>query len=81
MTQTYVIKETDVQALASAESFARGQHYFHDGAVLEVTRRGNLITAEVEGSDYEPYRVQVTLAPSGIATTTCTKRCEPRRCR
>lgn len=63
MTQTYVIKETDVQALASAESFARGQHYFHDGAVLEVTRRGNLITAEVEGSDYEPYRVQVTLAP------------------
>lgn len=72
MTQIYQIKETDVQALASAESFARGQHYFHDGVVLEVTRRGNLITAEVEGSDYEPYRVQVTLAPSGIANTTCT---------
>lgn len=72
MTQTYVMKETDVQAFASAESFARGQHYFHDGAVLEVTRRGNLITAEVEGSDYEPYRVQVTLAPSGITDTICT---------
>ncbi|MBP6804559.1 MAG: hypothetical protein KA362_10660, partial [Chloroflexi bacterium] len=72
MTQPYIIKETDVQALASAESFARGQHYFHDGAVLEVTRRGNLIAAEVEGSNYDPYRVQIILAPSGITDIICT---------
>ena len=39
---------------------------------MEVTRRGNLIAAEVEGSDYEPYRVQVTLADYGIGDTTCT---------
>jgi uncharacterized Zn finger protein len=71
MTQTYQIKESDIQVLASAESFARGQRYFDEGAVLEVTRRGNLIAAEVAGSDYDPYRVQVTLADSGIGDTTC----------
>jgi uncharacterized Zn finger protein len=39
---------------------------------LEVTRRGNLIAAEAAGSDYEPYRVQVTLADYGIGDTSCT---------
>ncbi|MGB4869984.1 MAG: SWIM zinc finger family protein [Candidatus Promineifilaceae bacterium] len=72
MTQTYVIKETDVQALASAKSFERGRGYFRDGSVSDMARRGNLITAFVQGNDYEPYRVQVTLADFGIAETSCT---------
>ncbi|MBK8931327.1 MAG: SWIM zinc finger family protein [Chloroflexi bacterium] len=50
----------------------RGQHYFRDGSVSDMARRGNLITAFVQGNDYEPYRVQVTLADFGIAETSCT---------
>jgi uncharacterized Zn finger protein len=40
--------------------------------VFDVIRRGNLVTAKVEGSAFEPYRVQVTVSDAGIAATSCT---------
>lgn len=65
--------EANIQAGASAQSFSRGVSYYNDGAVLEVIRRGALITAEVEGSDYEPYEVTVKLdADGGIDSADCT---------
>lgn len=72
MTQTYQIQEADVRALAHTQAFERGYRYFQDGAVSNVTRRKNLLTAEVKGSEFEPYRVQVTLDGAGIAATACT---------
>jgi uncharacterized Zn finger protein len=65
--------ETDIRAGASAQSFHRGMSYYNDGAVLEIIRRDAVITAEVEGSDYEPYEVTVKLgADGGIDYAACT---------
>lgn len=39
----------------------------------ELARRGAVITADVEGSDYAPYAISITLDPSGsVASAECT---------
>ena len=57
--------EADIRAGATSQSFSRGTNYYHDGAVLEIARRGALITAEVEGSDYAPYAITIQLDDAG----------------
>lgn len=65
--------EADIRACANAQSFERGNSYYRNGAVSDVVQRGNLLTAQVYGSRYEPYDVAVTLtAAGGIAGATCT---------
>lgn len=66
-----VTKET-IRALASAESFARGQSYLDDGAVSDLVQRGDRLTAEVEGSEFEPYQVSLRLHDGGVADAHCT---------
>ena len=66
--------EADIRAGATSQSFDRGTRYYRDGAVLDLARRGALITAEVEGSDYAPYAITVHLDDNGdidIATCSC----------
>lgn len=65
--------EADIRAGANAQSFDRGSSYYRSAAVSNVVRRGNLLTAEVEGSEDEPYDVAVTLSDAGgISQATCT---------
>jgi uncharacterized Zn finger protein len=65
--------DTDIRAGASGQSYERGVNYYHDGSVSDVVRRGNLLTAHVQGGEYEPYEVVVTLADGGgIEDATCT---------
>ena len=52
--------------------FERGVGYYHDGSVLSVIRRGNVLTAEVEGSEEEPYPVSVIFSANGIEEADCT---------
>ncbi len=66
-----IAKET-IRALASAESFARGRSYAADGAVSDLLQRGDRLTAEVEGSEFEPYRVSIRLHGDGVADAHCT---------
>lgn len=66
------LTEKDIRNLASSQSYDRGYHYYHSGAVFDVIRRGNVLTAKVAGSEYEPYRVQVMLSEGGVAETSCT---------
>jgi uncharacterized Zn finger protein len=65
-----LITEKAIRALANAKSFARGQEYFRDGAVSEVVRRGNRVTAEVEGG--ELYEVTISLRDGDVAEARCT---------
>ena len=66
------LTEGDIQARASGQSYDRGRRYYENGYVLEATRRGNVVTAEVEGSQYEPYQVEVILKEDGgIARAYC----------
>jgi len=72
MAKSYTITETEVRSLANAQSFDRGYSYYRNGSVHNLIRRGNQITARVEGSDYEPYRVEVLLDENGITEFSCT---------
>ena len=66
------LTEGDIQARASGQSYDRGRRYYENGYVLEITQRGNVVTAAVEGSQYEPYQVEVTLKEDGgIARAYC----------
>lgn len=68
---TQVISEAAIRALATPESFLRGQEYFGRGAVLRLSRRGTQLEADVQGSETLPYRVRVTLQ-SGEIEADCT---------
>lgn len=73
MTQAPQFIEAYVRELATEQSFDRGYRYYRDRSVLDIARRGNLLTAKVEGSDYEPYRVHVALDDSHLVTNaSCT---------
>jgi uncharacterized Zn finger protein len=65
------ITEAMVRQLARSQSYHRGKNYYEQGAVLDVTKRGETLRAEVEGSQYEPYQVTVELGDSGVANTEC----------
>ena len=66
------LTETTIRQYATPESFRRGRDYYEQGAVLSLARRGDQLLAEVEGSQYEPYRVQVTLDAGDVAEAICT---------
>ncbi|MEW5985960.1 MAG: SWIM zinc finger family protein [Chloroflexota bacterium] len=72
MTNIHPLTEGDIRAGASGQSFERGYDYYQRGAVTDLIRRGGRLTASVEGSEYEPYQVQVTLTDGGIAGADCT---------
>ena len=61
-----------VRALVPAEIFSRGRAYVRSGAVRSLTRRGDVISADVEGSEAAPYRVAIRLSETGIADASCT---------
>jgi len=66
------LTEATIRNQTTAQSFSRGQAYLRDGAVLEIEQRDNLLLAEVEGSEYEPYQVRVRLDAGGIVDADCT---------
>jgi uncharacterized Zn finger protein len=72
MSQPIVLTPAMIHDLADPEVFARGRSYLREGAVTSLSRSGERITAQVYGSDVEPYRVRVKISPSGIEETHCT---------
>jgi uncharacterized Zn finger protein len=66
------LSESLVRRNASAEVVRRGEEYLRRGAVSNAVRRGGVLSAHVEGSDDEPYRVTVTLGRSDVDAADCT---------
>lgn len=66
-----LLSEATIRQQATAESFRRGEDYYWRGAVGSLVQRGNVLQAEVEGSQYEPYRVRVTFDEGGITDADC----------
>ena len=60
------LSESMIRGLATAQSFERGEDYYHSGAVLDLSKRGNTLLAHVEGSSYEPYEVTVDSVKGGV---------------
>ncbi|GGC71009.1 SWIM zinc finger family protein [Haloferax sulfurifontis] len=71
MGQAPTITEAAIRNLARPQSYDRGEKYYEQGAVREITRRGNCLEAAVEGSQYEPYQIQIELNDTGVVDTTC----------
>ena len=55
------LTEDSIQPYSSGDSFHRGREYYEDGAVLTVSRRGDDLFAEVQGSEHRPYQVHISL--------------------
>lgn len=66
------LTEEMLRDLTSAKSLAKGRSYYHSGAVINPVRRGNRLEALCEGTQYQPYRVWVTLGESGVMDASCT---------
>lgn len=55
-----MLSRTQLQQLANATSFSRGEDYFYNNAVRRIKRVGNTFTGKVEGS--ELYEVSLVLS-------------------
>jgi len=66
------LTEAEIRPLANAQSWARGEDYYRSNCVENVLWRDGLLTAEVEGSEYAAYSVQVQFDEQGISFTDCT---------
>lgn len=71
MSELSEISESTILAWTDPASFHRGQRYFQDGHILNPRRQGNVLKALCAGSRLEPYRIQITLDPAGIAQGDC----------
>ncbi len=65
------IAEATMHALFDAKIFDRGLSYYRSGAVSALVRRGDMLSADVHGSEFEPYRVEIALHNSGVAHAKC----------
>jgi len=66
------LTENDIRSLATTQSWTRGEDYYYSNRVENVVWRDGLLTAEVEGSEYEPYIVQIRFDEGEIRSTDCT---------
>jgi uncharacterized Zn finger protein len=66
------LSEKVLRRNTNAKSFERGRDYYQSGAVFGLTQRGDSLYGEVEGSELEPYRVQLEFDDDGLTSTHCT---------
>ena len=66
-----LLTESLISQYANGASFDKGYHYYENGYVHAVVVRGNHIQAEVEGSGYQPYHVEITFSDSDIESADC----------
>jgi uncharacterized Zn finger protein len=66
------LSEFTIRRNASAKSFQRGEAYYEANAVLSLTKRGNLIQAEVEGNEAYAYQVGLSFNTEGLTSVKCT---------
>jgi len=65
------ISELVIRHNTNIQSFQRGEACYRMGSVLGVTRRGETIQAEVQGSSQQPYQITIVSDSDGL-TATCT---------
>ena len=61
MEQDPTLTEAAIDRSARPQSFERGENYYDRGAVIGITRRGDLLRAQVEGRQYESHQVWIEL--------------------
>jgi uncharacterized Zn finger protein len=66
------LSEASIRRHATDKSFERGQDYYKSGSVTSLIQRGNELSANVEGGEFDPYRVSIGFNKSGISSAFCT---------
>jgi len=56
-----ILNEDLIRTLVGDQNFDLGLSYYRQGAVRDTFHQGDILSAAVEGSQYEPYTVQVIL--------------------
>ena len=64
--------ESDIRHLANSQSWSRGKSYYNSGRIYNLVWREGTLTAEVEGSSYEPYIVEIGFNENKLVHTYCT---------
>lgn len=65
------LSKTFIREHSSSQSYERGEAYYQGGAVSSLILRGNTLNGEVEGSEYQPYRVSLSFDDGGIRGANC----------
>jgi len=65
------ITEDQIQERCTKKVFARGEDYFYQEMIENPMFHGSTLSANCQGSEYEPYSVSVELTPTGIADAEC----------
>jgi uncharacterized Zn finger protein len=68
---TVELTEEIVRSLSTAKSFERGREYYQSGAVNSVSRRGDVLTGDCEGSSDFSYHLRVEMDANGILAASC----------
>ncbi|MGL5196496.1 MAG: SWIM zinc finger family protein [Chroococcales cyanobacterium] len=71
MSKTPDLNDRLIRQKSAPELFSKGLSDYEAGHVTAVTRRGNLLNAEVMGKAVHPYRVRVGFDPGGVTSATC----------
>jgi uncharacterized Zn finger protein len=66
------LSEASIRRHATSQSFERGQDYYNSDSVTSLIQRGNELSANVEGSEFDPYRINIGFDKSGISSAFCT---------
>jgi uncharacterized Zn finger protein len=66
------LSEAFIRRHATSQSLERGQDYYKSGSVTSLIQRGNELSANVEGSEVNPYRISISFDKSGITSVFCT---------
>ena len=67
----YGLDQAAIRAWVGDASFERGRSYARADAVFNPYRQGTTLKALCQGSLPQPYRVQATLGPGGVAAAQC----------
>ncbi|MBW4441985.1 MAG: SWIM zinc finger family protein [Plectolyngbya sp. WJT66-NPBG17] len=65
------LSEAMIRRHTTGRSFERGQHYCRAGAVSSLIQRGNVLWAQVEGTEAAPYRIRIWVDSGGIKSASC----------
>jgi hypothetical protein len=60
------VTDSKIKQWVGATYAQRGKSYFNSGQVLSMRWRGQVLTGEVQGSEYEPYSVHIQFVRDGV---------------
>ncbi|NJM76835.1 MAG: hypothetical protein HC852_14890 [Acaryochloridaceae cyanobacterium RU_4_10] len=66
------LSEAFIRRHATSQSLERGQDYYQSGSVTSLIQRGKELSAKVEGSEFEPYRISIGFNKGGVTSVFCT---------